>query len=210
MAEGISTFSFENEEIKGGMYEKYKGVKGEIHRLGIVYTDPKAMFAGAKIHFKDRYFLCKKGKCCEVLGPSKWRVSAIVVKYGTDKQGTIKKPFSYELFPWIFSETTYSKLKAVNSEFPLTTHDIKISCENNDFQHLNITPCSEAVWTAKDELRELVLSGAKPMWESMKKSIASDLSVEEINDLIGHGNSATTSNDPSVSGIDLDSVLNKI
>lgn len=207
MSDNISTFAFDNEEIKGGVFEKYKGVKNEVHRLAIIYTDPKAMFAGSKIHFKERYFLCKKGKCCEICGPAKWRVGSVIIKYGTDKQGLIKKPFNYELLPWLFSEATYIKLKTVNSEFPLATHDIKISCTNEEYQHLDITPCNECIWTAKDELKNIVLETAKPIWDYVKKSIASDLSVEEINDLLGLTTSIAS--DPS-SKIDLDSVLDQI
>jgi hypothetical protein len=207
MAE-LEVFGFENEDIKGGIYDKYKGKKNQTDRVAIVYTDPKAMFAGSKIHFKDRFFLCKKGKCCEALGPAKWRVGAVLIKYSTDRNGMPKKPFEYSLYPWIFSEQTYIKLKNTNSEFPLATHDIKISCTNEEYQHLDIIPCNESIWTAKDELRTAVLEQAKPIWEYVKKSIASDLSVEEINDLLGIS-SAVAGTDPT-SKIDLDSVLDKI
>lgn len=207
MAE-LEVFGFENEDIKGGIYDKYKGKKNQTDRVAIVYTDPKAMFAGSKIHFKDRFFLCKKGKCCEALGPAKWRVGAVLIKYSTDRNGMPKKPFEYSLYPWVFSEQTYIKLKNTNSEFPLATHDIKISCTNEEYQHLDIIPCNESIWTAKDELRTAVLEQAKPIWEYVKKSIASDLSVEEINDLLGIS-SAVAGADPT-SKIDLDSVLDKI
>ena len=203
----LEVFGFENEDTKGGMFDKYKGKKNETHRNAIVYTDPKAMFVGSKIHFKDRFFLCKKGKCCEVLGPSKWRVGATLIKYATDRQGNLKKPFSYELLHWIFSEQTYLKLKTVNGEFPLATHDIKVACTNEDYQHLDITPCNESVWTAKDEIREAVLKEAKPIWDFIKKSIASDLGQEEINELLGI--SGTVGTDPTKK-LDLDNVLDNV
>jgi len=205
--EQLETFGFENDDIKSGMYEKYKGKKGEVHRAAIVYTDPKAMFVGSKIHFKDRFFLCKKGKCCDVLGPSKWRVGATLIKYSTDRQGVLKKPFTFELLPWIFSENTFLKLKTTNSEFPLATHDIKISCTNEEYQHLDLTPCNESVWTAKEELKTMVLEQAKPIWDYIKKSIASDLSVEEVNELLGI--TGTVGSDPSAT-LDLDNVLDSI
>ena len=208
MADGISTFGFENEDIKGGLMEKYKGKKGEVHRCAIIYTDPKAMFAGSKIHFKERFFLCKKGKCCDLCGPSKWRVGAVLIKYGTDKQGTVKKPFTYEMYPWIFSEGTYSKLKGTNSEFPLATHDIKITCDNDDYQHLNINPCQESIWTAKEELMKQIVEQAKPIWDYIKRSIASDLSMEEIMALCGSA-PAGGGTDPSAQ-INLDDVLSKV
>lgn len=207
MPDNVSYFGFNNEEIKGGLYEKFKGVKGEVNRLGIIYTDPNAMFAGLKIHYKDKYFICKKGKCCEVLGPAKWRVGSVIAVYGTDKQGNIKKPFSYELYPWVFSEQTYIKLKNVNGEFPLATHDIKVSCTNEDYQNLDIIACNECVWTAKEELKKVILESAKPIWENVKRTIASDLSVEDINDLLGI--TKVTAEDPT-SKIDLESVLDKI
>jgi len=205
----VSTFGFENEEIKGGLMEKYKGKKGQVDRCGIVYTDPKAMFAGAKVHFKGRYFQCVKGKCCEICGPARWRVGAVLIKYNTDRQGTPKKPFGFELFPWVFGESAYVKLKNVNSEFPLASHDIKIACDNEEYQHLNVTPCSESIWTSKDELKGMVLEQAKPIWDYVKKSIASNLSVEEINDLLGTSGSAGGT-DPSTAGFNLDDVLNKV
>ena len=208
MSDNVETFAFDNEEIRGGMYARYKGKKNETDRIAIVYSDPKAMFAGTKVHYKDRYFVCKKGICCEKLGPPKWRVGAVLIKYRTDKQGNIKKPFEYELLTWSFSEQTYVKLKNVNSEFPLASHDVKVSCTNEEYQHLDITPCNECIWTAKDELKAEVLEAAKPIWDSLKKGLASDLSVEDIKDLLGEG-VAGGGADPT-SKLDLDSVLDNV
>lgn len=207
MTTELDFFGFENEDIKGGVFEKYKGKKNQTDRVAIVYTDPKAMFAGSRIHFKERFFLCKKGKCCEVLGPAKWRVGAVLIKYGTDRLGNPKKPLTYEIIPWIFSEATYIKLKNINAEFLLATHDIKISCSNEDFQHLDIVACSESIWTAQEAFKKSILEQAKPVWENVKRSIASDLSVEEINDLLGLASGVAS--DPSTK-IDLDQVLNNV
>ena len=205
----VMTFGFDNEEIKGGLYEKYKAKKNEVNRGAIVYTDPKAMFVGHQTHFKDRYFFCKKGQCCQVLGPAKWRVGAVLIKYGTGRDGTPKKPFSWELFPWAFSEVTYLKLKSMNAEFPLATHDIKISCTNEEYQHLDIVPCNECLWITRDELKVQVQEQARPIWDSLKKTLASDLTVEQISELLGMGGTTTSGVDPS-SKLDLNSVLDSI
>ena len=210
MADNVETFGFENEEIKGGLFDKYKGKKGEVHRNGIIFTDPKAMFAGAKTHFYEpakRYFLCKNGLCCEKIGPPKWRVGAVIIKYGTDKLGNVKTPFSYDLYPWVFSETTFIKLKTINNEFPLATHDIKVSCTNEDYQHLDITPCNETIWQAKEELKKKILDEAKPIWDYIKKGLASNMSVEEIRDMISGSTGGIA--DPT-SKLNLDEVLSKV
>lgn len=209
MAE-VQTFSFDNEDIRGGVFEKYKAKKGETHRCGIIYTDPKSMFAGGKIHYEPnakRFFFCKKGLCCEKLSLAKWRVGAVIVKYGTDRSGQVKTPFSYEILPWVFSEQAYMKLKTANSEFALTTHDIKISCTNDEYQHIDINACNESIWTAKEELKKKILEEAKPVWDFVKKSIASDLSVEEIKDLLGAGSQQAS--DPT-SNLNLESVLDSV
>lgn len=206
MADEVLNFGFENEDIKGGIFDKYKGKKGETHRGSLIFSDPKAMFVGAKAHFKERYFLCKKSVCCDKLGAPKWRVASVFIKYGTDKQGNIKQPFGYELFPWFFSETTFIKLKGINTEFPLTTHDIKISCTNEEYQHLDITPCNESIWQGKEEFKKKVLEEAKPIWDYIKKGVASDMSIEEIKDLLNMGGGTA---DPT-SKLDLDSVLKTV
>lgn len=205
----LETFGFENEDIRGNSFEKYKGKKGETHRIAIIYTDPKSMFVGAKTHFKDRYFICKKGKCCEICGPAKWRVGAVIIKYATDKFGVPKKPFSWELYPWVFGEQTYAKLKSTNSEFALATHDLKITCDNDEYQHINPTACQESIWTSKEDFKTLILGQAKPMWESLKRTIATDLGVEEINELLGLTTQGTAGADPSTK-INLDSVLDSL
>ena len=204
----IETFGFDTDEIRGG-FDKYKPKKGNIDRIGIVYTDPKAMVAATRVHYKDRFFLCKKGKCCEVLGPSKWRVGVVIIKYGTNKEGGLKKPLEFGLFPWIFSEQTFTKLKNTNSEFSLASHDIKINCTNDEYQHVDITPCNESIWTAKEDFKAQILEQAKPVWEFIKKSMANDLSTEEINDLLGIASPGAQAADPS-SSLDLESVMDKL
>lgn len=206
MPDNIETFGFDNEDIKGGLYDKYKGKKGEVHRCAIVYVDPKTMFAGAKVHFNQRFFLCKKDICCDRCGPPKWRVGAVLVKYDTDKQGNPKKPFSWETIPWMFSEQTYTKLKNTNSEFPLASHDVKIACTNDEYQHLDINACQECLWQAKDTIKAKVLTEAKPVWDFIKKSIASDMTIEDIKDLLGM--SSGSGSDPTQK-LDLDSVLDE-
>jgi len=213
MADNVELFGFSagDDDIKGGIYDKYKGKKGEVHRGAVVYTDPKAMFAGAKIHYfapGKRYFRCKQGLCCEKLGAPKYRIGAVLIKYGTDKLGNIKtNPFGYELYPWMFSEVAYIKLKTINNEFPLASHDIKIACTNEEYQHLDITPCNEVIWQSKEELKKKVLDEAKPLWDYIKKGLASDLNVEEIKDLLSTNTMASI--DPTTK-LDLSQVLSQI
>jgi len=203
----IMTFGTDNEDIKGG-YKKYQGKKGETHRAGFVYSDPKSMFAGAKVHYNQRYFLCKKTICCDKQAP-RWRVGTVIVLYSTDKLGNPKMdPFSYEILPWMFSEQSYNKLRVADSEFPLISHDVKITCTNQEYQNLDINSCKESIWQMKEDFKKKVLEEAKPVWEHVKKNLASDLSVEEIKDLISGGTEGGA--DPSATNVNLEDVLKNV
>ena len=206
MSDEVALFGFENDDIKAG-WDKYSGKKGEVHRCGIIFSDPKAMFAGVKCHFHTKYFQCRGGICCEKLGPPKWRVGAVLVKYATDKLGNPKQPFAYEILPWMFGPQTWMKVRNLNAEFALTTHDVKIACTNEDFQNLDITPCQESIWQMKDELKTKIMNEAKPAWDYVKKGLASNLSAEEIKDLLNMSSGSAV--DPT-SKLDLDKVLSQI
>jgi len=63
------------------------------------------------------------------------------------------------------------------------------------------------VWLAKEELKKKILDEAKPMWEYVKKGIASDLSVEEIKDLLGGGSGGGGGGSDPSTNLNLDQVL---
>jgi len=202
----VRSFGLDNDEIRGSLFKKFQGKKGQIDRAGLIYTDPKTMFVGAKVHYKNRYFYCKKSICCEKIGDPRWRIGAVMIKYLTDNLGVLKSPFGYEILPWIFSEQTYTRLRTADSEFPLASHDIKITCTNEDYQNLDINCCKESIWQAKPELKTRILEEAKSCYEWVKKGIASDLSIQEIKDLIDASSSASGATDPT-SKMSLEDIL---
>ena len=77
------------------------------------------------------------------------------------------------------------------------------------YQHLDIVPCNECLWISRDELKTQIQEQAKPLWDSLKKTLASDLTVEQINELLGIGGGTVAGVDPS-SKLDMDSVLNSL
>lgn len=204
----VSEFGFDNEEIKGDRPENFKGKKGILNRIGLVFVNSSTPFSGVKMHYKERYFQCKGSICCEKLGAPRYRIGAVVIVYATDNLGNVKKEFGYEIKPWMFGDQTYSKLKNANSEFPLMSHDIKVNCTNQDYQNLDFTPCKESIWQSKDDFKKKVLAEAKPTWEYLKKNLASNLSIEEIKDLLGE--STETAQDPGASSIDLENIINNV
>lgn len=209
---------FNDIEVKSGFKERYKGVAGEHHRIGLIYPkeDGKGPFVVGNTHYEDKYFYCKDGICCDKLGPSKQRFACLVIKYRTNKDGTLKKdagdgkiPFGFEVLEWVFTAKKFNQLKALHSEWDLKTIDIKISCGDNEaFQDLTFTPCRESLWRSKPEYVEAVHREAEAMRPHLNKALGQDLSIAEIKELLGL--ESTNPSDVISSSDDLDDILDGV
>jgi len=180
----VEDIDIDDESIVDSKSEKYKGRQGYTDRIGLI-LDEGIKFKKAMTHYGfNTHFLCKRGFCCEVAPkPSEPRIGCIVIHYRTDKHGGIEKPFAYELKPWIFSEKKYLQLRRVNEEWPLTEHDLKVTCQEQKYQQLEFTSCKEAFWRKSEKLKKDVLEQAKVM--IAKLWFGKDLSNEELKELAG-------------------------
>lgn len=189
----IETFGADREDIQSMKFKKYRGKNGQTDRVGIVATNEQHIFKGAKIHFKDRFFLCKSTKqkkeiCClhsyEGNRP-KYRIGCILVVYDLVSEGGKMKLKGYELLPWIFGEKMYQKLVEINKEYPLLSHDLKLTCTNEDYQEINALNCKESLWNTNTAMKERILKEAESMYEDVARSLAADLGITEIREQLG-------------------------
>jgi hypothetical protein len=185
----IEEFGFEREDINPGKHEKYKGKTGKVDRVSIVFDEGQQPCVGGKIHYKDRYFLCKstrekKEVCCthgyEGNEP-KDRVACVLVVYEISG----KKLQGYKVVPWVFGATMYKKLNVLSSEWPLDQHDINLNCTNEDFQTIEPMNCKECYWRSNEGLKKKVLEEAKQVRAGLARAIAADLSLAEIREHLG-------------------------
>jgi len=196
---------FNDITVKSKFKEKYKGVPGEKHRLAIIWpekedaTKGKGPFVMKNTHFADKYFLCKDGICCEKLGPSKTRLACLVVKYKTKKDGTLVKregeavPFDFEIMEWLFADKKFGQLKTLHNEWDLKNHDIMVTCGGNEqYQDLDFTPCKESVWQMSPKFKEIVYKESEPLRQYLVKALGSDLTTDEIKELLGMGIAPTS------------------
>jgi len=193
MSANVESFGTERDDITGSKFPKYQGKPGNTDRAAIVYEDPKKLFKGAKIHFKERYFLCKSTKekkeiCCTHSYKNnipQYRIACVLVIYDLVTREGKQKLKDVEVLPWMFSETVYRKLCDRDKEFPLAEHDIKLACsENKEYIQYDIVTCKECIWKSNAELKERILKEAAPLFESMGKNLGTDLSITEIKELL--------------------------
>lgn len=192
MAE-LEEFGADRDDIGGSSFKKYKGKKGNTDRIGIIYHDPKKLFRGLKAHYKERYFACKseKGKAPEICcthsyegNLAKYRIGAVIVVYDLVVKAGKTKLNGYEVMPWVFGEKMYDKLNSADKEFPLATHDIKLTCTNDEYQNIDIQSCKECIWVNGD-LKEKVLEEAQSYFDNMSRSLAATLSLSEVREQLG-------------------------
>lgn len=189
----IEEFGFEREDIQPSRFKKYKGKSGRVDRVGIVFAEGQSACVGSACHFKDRYFLCKSTKekkeiCClhsyEGNLP-KSRIACILVVYDIVEKDGKKSLRGYELLPWIFSDTMYSKLRNMGKEWPLDKHDITLTCTNEEFQNIEPMACKESFWRSKPELMKKIIAEASEMRKTLSRQLGADLSVTEIREQLG-------------------------
>jgi hypothetical protein len=193
MSANVESFGTERDDITGGKFPKYQGKPGNTDRVAIVYEDPKKLFKGAKTHFKERYFLCKSTKdkkevCCTHSYKNnnpQYRIACVLVIYDLVTREGKQKLKDVEVLPWIFSETVYRKLCDRDKEFSLADYDIKLVCSTNkEYIQYDIVSCNSSIWKSNDELKARILKEAAPLFESMGKTLATDLSITEVKELL--------------------------
>ena len=155
-------------------YERYRAHDSAVDRCRIAYNDARSVMTGARVHFKENFFICKEGQCCAVLGPPKWRVSTVLVKYL--RQSHTPDPDSYELFVWIFGRKTYMSL----NELRVQDRDFNIHCEQAQYQMVRLELCRSS-WAKQLKIPQEKIT---ELYEHGKRCLGCDLSEEEINTLL--------------------------
>lgn len=211
----VETFGADRTDIESSKFKKYRGKDGQTDRIGIIMKDPKEMFKGLRAHFKERYFVCKSTKqkkeiCClhgyEGNRP-RYRVGGVIVVYDLVVKDGKSKLKGYEVLPWSFGEKMYQKLVEINKEFPLESHDLKLTCTNEEFQNFDVFNCKESLWSSNPDLKAKILAEYETLIEEVARNLAADLSVTEIRELLGID---AAGSEDAASDVDLGTVIEGI
>lgn len=194
--------------LSGGRVESYRGKSNQTDRISLVwfYKDESGQyrmgegdtpkFKMANYHYAPSLgYIASKGEyTIEKFGPPRRRLGTFVIKYTTDRSGNLKtghdgKPiFDFEILQWQFGEDKYRLLATIHDEFPLTQHDIKVTCTEEQYQKLSFTACNgQALWQRSEKVREDVLLKVKEMEHQM--SLCRDMSIDALKEHFNEGES---------------------
>jgi len=190
--------SFEDTTLQGSKLEFYKGQQGKTDRLAILLTQP----IGVRIHYINGNFVClTKGNgpqqfCCEKLGMPGLRFGTIVAQYLTDNSGKVLDPNKYVLKAWMLSESKFFDLRLINSEYPLSELDLKVTCEEAGFQKLKFIPCRDSLIRMQPNI-DSILKQVKLLEPKIKTKIAQKITLDEYKSKLGLEVVAAKGNPPT-------------
>jgi hypothetical protein len=204
--------------MSGGDMSYYKGEKGRTDRVSFCWffedddgnlqlgDDATPQMISAEIYYiKSLGYVLANDYLRDKMGPAKKKVGTFLVHYHTNRHGEVQKPFGYEIKPWTFSEDKYRKLASKHRHNNLTTHDLEIQCEDDNFQKLEFTAIpGEALWQRNDKVREEVLAQVKDLRDRL--SLGREVPLEDLKDHFGDAVPLA----PNHSSQDLDDLMDGI
>ena len=213
----VQNLGADSDLVKSSKFNGFKAKSGEEYRVGFVYwnDDPGTMFKGVEAHYHNKYFACKSDKkagkmaiCCthnyEKNKPT-WRVGGVLAVYKIEDN----KLKGYKLWPWMFSEAMFLKIKKANSSFPLSKHDVTLSLSPNtkeDYQTIEVHSCPESYWQLKPDLKKKIQDEAVFLMDEITRNLPQSYSIDDIKEILGIEESGSGD---AAANIDLGDVLSE-
>lgn len=90
--------------------------------------------------------LTQEANCCKWLPSSQIRFGALLMHYGTDVRGGLVMPFTFQLKLWRFGVDKYTKIRAINADFPVAKFDLQLTCTDDNYQKIDIMHKPESIF----------------------------------------------------------------
>jgi hypothetical protein len=155
---------FQDESVKQYEFELYSGRVGQTDRIYLI-RPTKILKTRRHFHEKTKFILCNstyvrngdhemmthEAECCKRLGSNNLTFGVLVVRYITDKQGTLVRPFLMpELRLWRMGVDKYLQLKAIDKEWPLADHDLTANCSDEKYQKMTLGAVRQCIYKLPD------------------------------------------------------------
>jgi hypothetical protein len=157
---------------------------------------------GRRLYHKDvGYFIDHGPEYAKLAGePSKVAIATVIVLWPTDANGVIDmnrlKKGEFDPKSWIFSLDKYRQLEAIQTEFPLTQHDVTITVTDPQFHKMSFAPCKDNLFTAikakEPNLYASVVEVVKDIYSRLQDDVAQDLTLDQVREKLSGAGGATS------------------
>lgn len=160
LAPGVVMTDLQDESVRQYEFEIYQGRTGVTDRI-YLFRPKNIIKTRRHFHDKLKFVMCnsvyqrqgnneimvQEAECCKKLEKASLVFAGLVIRYITNKDGSIIKPFQTpELRLWRFGVDKYMMLRSLDQDWKLENHDLKITCTDQGYQKLTITAYPEAVY----------------------------------------------------------------
>lgn len=206
MSASVKELSFDDNSLASAQVDRFKGTKDVTDRIAFVHlnSNNKPVIKSAQVVYIEGAGYCIANEATEKLGytNASQRYVAIIAHYLTDRTGKLKTPFtenSVNLKYYIFSKAKAERLSAINTEFPLGDHDLLAKCTDAVYQKIDFTPCKEAAWKLKPEIKKIVDDQVQVLAKNMDRELGRSWTVEELKAKLGQASEASESDSGATS-----------
>lgn len=161
-------------EISRYPVDKIKFSKTKRELISIVTPQVMAI----KTHYIDGVgsVLCSGKSCCKIAGAPRVKYLFPIVVYETDSKGKpVSNRLSYKVLA--VSEGVYKDIVTLSDVQDLTTIDMLVTCKDETYQDISLTPAGNCRWQSQPKLVEQVVEFWGQHMEDIIKPIARE--VEE-------------------------------
>jgi hypothetical protein len=153
------------------------------------------------------------------------RIATVVVSWPIFRKGPkagktdpeLFRAGRYEVLPWVFSKHKYQQISRAHNTKPLGMGDLRVTCTNAQFKHLEMSSYDEnylrKIMESKPDVFADIRERIETVSKSLKKLLGKDYTLDELREKLGvsgGGGGGSSEDVPMSSTADFDDVLGDI
>jgi hypothetical protein len=210
---GFIDFSFgSGDDSVGKKSSRFKAEGGRTYRVSFIafkdlnedgtpnVSDENAIrFAGCERIYKQGVgYILYKGPAYAEFGQPRHAIGTVICVWPCDKDGELdaasfKNGTGYQIQPWVFSPDKYSEIKRKHKRFPLTEHDLSLSCTDTQYQKITFSAerdnlLHKLLGAKSEELRAVglkIVQQAQAAMDNIHRDLARDMTLDEVREKLG-------------------------
>ena len=184
-----------DDDIKFSALERFPRLKmNESTRIGfLVFTSTNAPSLLKVSYFYDpilkEIFNAPKdpqllAACVKKYGEPKIKFGTIVIRYETDMYGNVLSA-NYQLYGYTFSTDKWPTYKNLHKEWGLDSHDVQLTCREDAFQKIDISPLKNCLYAANPDFAAQLKAEARALYDNyLPRLVGRQISNREIEGIL--------------------------
>lgn len=233
----FSTFTLDNPSSVPSSFksDRFKGEEGKEYRVSFLWwkgiedgapvMEKSPQFASChRLYVQGAGYVLDKGpeflRVAQQIDPkvkkARLAIATVIVSWPLkdgrpDKQALANG--DYKVMPWVFSEDKVKSILRKHQEWPLSEHDLSISCSDTQYQKMDFSITRDNLFATllskESSIAKDVITKAQAVVENINNTLANDYTLDQFKEKLGLEVSNPTGSVGASSG-DIDDMLGDI